>query len=243
MLLTPGLPLWETLEPAQRLALPGHELAHHAHGDTRHGTAAGTATRSLTTWEYYLAPAAHHSVRAWFLALALHPPWWLVRALRSGLTRLSLRSSLRAEYLADRSAARVASARAATELLDRFLLAEAGLAAVRLESAEAERVVIGSRAGRGQRAGEVAERSVRERLAQYAASVPETEYARQRRLAVRHGHRVDSAHPPTHLRREALFAGPAQPGLVRAGAEREQRVAAELARARDVAGRDLGGRG
>ncbi|NED82958.1 M48 family metalloprotease, partial [Streptomyces sp. SID11233] len=37
MLLTLGLPLWESLGPEQRLALLGHELAHHAHGDTRHG--------------------------------------------------------------------------------------------------------------------------------------------------------------------------------------------------------------
>ncbi|MEU6442290.1 M48 family metallopeptidase [Streptomyces sp. NPDC047046] len=238
MLLTLGLPLWEILGPEQRLALLGHELAHHAHGDTRHGRVLATASRSLETWDYYLAPEGH-SARAWLNTLVLRPPWWLVRAARSGLTRLCLRSSLRAEYLADRSAARVASTRAATELLDRILVADAAFAALSLEDAKAARVVVGSRAARGQRPEPATERSLWDRLAASAASVPETEYERRRRLAVRHGHRVDSTHPPTHLRREALLAGPPRQPLVRLDAERERRVAAEMAGARNEVGRKL----
>jgi hypothetical protein len=46
-----------------------------------------------------------------------------------------------------------------------------------------------------------------ERSAERAATVPEREYERLRRVAALRGHSVDATHPPTHLRRHLVEAG------------------------------------
>lgn len=42
-----GLPLWESLTAQQKVALLGHEFAHGANGDSRHGVVVGTSLATL----------------------------------------------------------------------------------------------------------------------------------------------------------------------------------------------------
>ncbi|MEU0782843.1 hypothetical protein ABZ341_14820 [Streptomyces sp. NPDC006173] len=68
-----------------------------------------------------------------------------------------------------------------------------------------------------------------ERLAADLNSVPEHERERRRRAGIRRGHSVDSTHPPTLLRQTALLIGPPVAAAVVSDADREGRIAAELA--------------
>jgi hypothetical protein len=77
-------------------------------------------------------------------------------------------------------------------------------------------------------------------LTTYTTSVPEYEYERQRRAGARRGHRVDTIHPPTHLRRTCLLGGPHLEAALTPDLDRELRIAKELATARaEVARRIL----
>ncbi|MFD8734845.1 M48 family metallopeptidase [Streptomyces sp. NPDC059618] len=227
-----GLPLWEILSPQQRIALLGHEMGHYVNGDTRHGRIVGTAYRSLLTWHYYFVPGDHDpldEVGAFQLIVDLLyvVPRLLVLGVLTVLDRLTMRASQRAEYLADRLAATAGSTEAALELMDRLLIADS--AAVTLQR-EANRTALKSPRGR-QETNAWAE-ALWERLAADLASVPEHERERQRRASVLRGHSVDSTHPPTHLRHACLLIGDAVPPAVVTDAEREHRIASELAAAR-----------
>ncbi|WP_327718981.1 hypothetical protein OG381_28810 [Streptomyces sp. NBC_00490] len=78
-----------------------------------------------------------------------------------------------------------------------------------------------------------------EALTRHMDSVPESEVERQRRAGARRGHSVDATHPPTHLRRRLLLAGPPLPASVKADAERARRIAAELSGPRAEVAREL----
>ncbi|MFE0256192.1 M48 family metallopeptidase [Streptomyces sp. NPDC059010] len=228
-LLTLGLPLWEILTPQQRIALLGHELGHYGNGDTRHGLVVGTAFRSLTTWRYYFAPIADPTLIQMVVNLAYFVPRLLVQSVLLLLDQLTLRATQRAEYLADRVAARAASTEATVGLMDRLLVGDSAATTLRREAAQAG-------LGGPRRAGRDEDRTdgLWERLAAHMASIPEYEYERQRRAGALRGHSVDATHPPTHLRRACLLTGEAVPAAVVTDGERELRIAAELA---DVRGR------
>ncbi|MFJ8014459.1 M48 family metalloprotease [Streptomyces sp. NPDC096339] len=228
-----GLGLWEILAPQERVALLGHELGHFAHGDVRHSRVTGGALHSLSVWYYLLAPIPSTRLPDLFVNAVTFVPRWTVYGLLRLLDGLTLRASLRAEYLADASAARAGSTEAAVALMDRLLVAGSVDQQLRREAVAAQ-----MRGGRGGReARDQAERGLWERLAAQFAAVPEHEYERLRRVAVLRGHSVDSTHPPTHLRRRhAAAVGPYPAQVAYAGA-REAAVAAELAPSRAVLAR------
>ncbi|MET9893566.1 M48 family metallopeptidase [Streptomyces sp. NPDC006465] len=224
--LTLGLPLWETLTPQQRIALLGHELGHYSNGDTRHGRVVAGALRSLTTWHYFFLPIADPEPLEVVVNLLYIVPRWLVLGTLMLLDRLTLRATQRAEYLADRMAARVGSTQAAVELMDRLLVSDSAAVALHRE--------VNTAALRGPRGARNDTRTdgLWERLAADMASVPEHERERQRRAGALRGHSVDATHPPTHLRHACLLIGAPTPPAVVPGEARESRIAEELADAR-----------
>ncbi|MBO4256810.1 M48 family metallopeptidase [Streptomyces griseorubiginosus] len=233
-LLVLGMPLWEVLTPAERIALLGHELAHYANGDTRNGLVVGTAVRTLSLWHHALRPLPHPSAIEMAVNAFYVMPRLLVRGMLALLVRLTSRAGTRAEYLADRLAARTASTHAAVGLMDRLLIT--GPLKLLLRS-EANRAALGG--SRSTRKATARADELWELLTAYAASVPEQEYERQRRAGARRGHQVDATHPPTHLRRACLLAGEPVTAAVMPQAHRTERIASELAAARTEVARRL----
>ncbi|MFD8419822.1 M48 family metallopeptidase [Streptomyces sp. NPDC059466] len=234
-LLMLGMPLWEVLTPVERIALLGHELAHYANGDTRNGLVVGTAVRTLSLWHHTLRPLPHPSAIEMAVNALYVLPRLLVRGVLALLVRLTSRGGMRAEYLADRMAARTASTEAAVGLIDRLLIAES--LGVLLRS-EANRAALGG--ARSAREATARADELWGVLTAYTASVPEHEYERQRRAGARRGHQVDATHPPTHLRRACLLVGEPVAAAVVPDIRRTERIATELAAARtEVAKRVL----
>ncbi|MEU4168649.1 M48 family metallopeptidase [Streptomyces sp. NPDC026665] len=231
-LLTLGLPLWEALTPQQRIALLGHEMGHYVNGDTRHGLVVETAFSSMTTWHYYFEPVDFEPLDdsgplMLFLNLLYAPPRLLVRCVLAVLDRLTLRASQRAEYLADRVAARAGSTQAALELMDRLLISDSAAVTLRRE---VNRAALNGPRGRQQTTAWAEE--LWGRVVTDLASIPDLERERLRRVGVLRGHSVDATHPPTHLRHACLLIGDTEPPAVVADDERERRIAGELADAR-----------
>lgn len=233
-LLMLGMPLWEVLTPKERLAVLGHELGHYANGDTRHGFVVATAIRTLSLWHHTLQPLRDPSPAEMIVNALYVVPGLLVRGVRGLLVRLATRAGLRAEYLADRHAARVASTRAAASFMDRLLIADSLTVLLRSEANKA--ALSGSRSTREAAARADALWGV---LTTYTASVPEYEYERQRRAGARRGHRVDTTHPPTHLRRTCLLEGPRLEAALTPDPALELRIAEELASARTEVARRI----
>ncbi|MBC2904299.1 M48 family metallopeptidase [Streptomyces cupreus] len=230
-LLTLGLPLWEILTPQQRVALLGHELGHYGNGDTRHGLVVATAFRSLTAWRYYFTPIADPTPMQMVVNLVCFVPSLLVQGVLLLLDHLTLRTTQRAEYLADRVATRAGSIEAAVGLMDRLLVVDSAAMTLRREANQAG---LG-----GPRRADDGTDGLWERRAAHMASIPEHEYERQRRAGALRGHSVDATHPPTHLRRACLVSGAATPAAVVTDADRELRIAAELAGARGRVARQI----
>lgn len=220
-----GLGLWEILSPQERVALLGHEFGHYAHGDTRHSLLVGSALRTLTTWEYLLAPSAADALAQTFTNVVLAPARWTVQGLITALDHLTLRASQRAEYLADGTAARTGGTEAAVGLTDRLLIADGAEDALRRES-----VAAGTRIGDSRRSD--AAEGLWERLAARMGSVPERELERLRRVGERRGHSVDDTHPPTHLRHRRLADGERFTARVLLDPSASAAVDAELAKVR-----------
>jgi Zn-dependent protease with chaperone function len=238
-LLTLGLPLWEVLTPQQRIALLGHEMGHYVNGDTRHGLVVGTAYRSLITWHYYFEPVDRDPLDdtgalTLILNLLYVVPRLLVRGVLTVLDGLTLRASQRAEYLADRVAARTGSTRAALELMDHLLIADSAAVTLRRE---VNRAALNGPRGRQQAADRTD--GLWELLAADLASVPEHERERLRRAGALRGHSVDATHPPTHLRHACLLIGEAAPPAVVADDDRERRITEELSAARTKVARQI----
>ncbi|MFC0598420.1 hypothetical protein [Streptomyces palmae] len=134
------------------------------------------------------------------------------------------------------TAARAGSTEAAVELMDQCLVADTVGTTLLRESHQAR----GIRRGTA-KAAEPAD-GLWERLAAYAEWIPEHEYERRRRLSALRGHTVDSAHPPTHLRRQRLLLDAPAPAAVVADDGRERRIGAELDPARGALARRILGR-
>ncbi|MFE0702644.1 M48 family metallopeptidase [Streptomyces sp. NPDC058872] len=228
-----GLGIWEVLSPQERIALLGHEFGHYAHGDTRHLLLVGSAFQTLATWRYALAPAPARTLIEHFTNLVLALPRLLVNGLLIALVHLTLRHSQRAEYLADSSAARVGGGAAAARLMNWLIVTESITGMLHREHVAAR-----TRMNTAARHEGPAE-ELWERLAARAASIPEHEHERLRRVAELRGHQVDSTHPPTHLRRRRLIHGmPSEPLLV-LDPVRVAAIDAELADARRSVAREL----
>ncbi|MCX5195121.1 M48 family metallopeptidase [Streptomyces sp. NBC_00249] len=223
-----GLGLWEILRPQERVALLGHELGHFSHGDVRRAWITAWALNALSVWHYTLAPTPAVKLLDRFVNAATFLPRWGVYGLILLLDRLTLRASLRAEYLADASAARAGSTQGAVGLMDRLLVTESVDAELRRQAVAAR--MRGGRDGREARLA--AEEGLWERLAERIGDFPEREFERLRRVSALRGHCVDSTHPPTHLRRRHAAAAAAGPALVSYDDSRAALLAAELAPAR-----------
>ncbi|MFF1392588.1 M48 family metallopeptidase [Streptomyces sp. NPDC058287] len=228
-LLTLGLGLWEITAPQERVALIGHELGHFAHGDTRHGVIIANALHSLNSWRYLVAPIRNPSGLEVILNALYLLPFLAVQGVMMLLDQLTLRAAQRAEYLADASSATAASTEAAVALQDRLLVYGSAETFLLRES--------NARQVRDRAKRDEPEQGLWDRLAAYVESIPESEYERRRRVGALRGHSVDSTHPPTHLRRACLLAGPAEPAAVRVDAEAVAAITAELADARRVVAR------
>ncbi|MET8166160.1 M48 family metallopeptidase [Streptomyces sp. NPDC005329] len=233
-----GMPYWEILTPQQRVALLGHELGHYSNGDVRHHTVLGSAYASLITWAYCFAPDEDpdpaDAALQLLSSLLLLGPYWLVTGVLLLLDRLTLRAAQRAEYLADRMSAHVGSTEAAVGLTDRMLVTDSAEGVLVREANRAALTGPSGYRGAEDRADELWER-----LTAHMASVPDSEYERQRRVAALRGHSVDATHPPTHLRRVGLLAGERLPAAVVVEADRADRIAAELAEVRRLVGRRI----
>ncbi len=255
--LTLGLALWETLTSDQRLALLGREFALAAAGDPRRGVVVESAERTLSGWIRLAVPAARHEeARAgavgWpapslvmggnrdtsgsalrntadmFSQVVLGAVGKAAGALLAWLGRLTQPAGTRAEYLADRVAARIASGRSAQGMVRASALLPTAMSAL-------DRMAGAGPAGTAGGPGDLWRR-----FGVYMASVPDSERARCLRLARLRGTRADPRHPATHLRLAHLrtldFPAPA----VLVGEPEHQAVDRELTQVRAAVAADLG---
>ncbi|WP_189168514.1 M48 family metallopeptidase [Pilimelia anulata] len=219
--LTLGLPLWSALDPQERVALLGHELAHFVNGDVRRTRLTGSACATLAEVADLLAPAPHVGgdgttvgllvlVADRVSRLLLRLAGRLVGLAHAVLCWLTLRDSQRAEYRADELAAAAAGTAATRRLLDKLIAAES-LETVLCRSA---------RAGGGP--------------AQWRAEADAVLAGRRGRLAalrresVRTDARLFASHPQPGLRAAMLDARPPQPLSVRLSPAEDARIDAEL---------------
>jgi Zn-dependent protease with chaperone function len=216
---TLGLPLWDALPADQKVAVLGHELAHGVNGDARHGVVVGTSLATLARLRLLLRPGPrlHRSRGRVALVEALLP---LVaaplRALVSGLLMaqllITLRSHQRAEYLADVMAARVASPASVAAALDTILTGQATHSWV----LDRRKFTAGTA-------------PFWDQLRSALAAIPETEKDRRRWVSARERLRVNTTHPPAHLRVKLVQALPPGQPAVTLSAEQEAQIRAELA--------------
>jgi Zn-dependent protease with chaperone function len=231
-----GLPLWVGLRPQERVAVLAHELGHGKNGDARHGWVVGAARsilgELLATFSdqpldqgrrdlsYYVNTDANYvSLLTRFLNA-------FVSGLTSGylwlLDKVDLRSSQRAEYLADRKAGEIAGSEAAAWALERTLLADAAYHAL-------------ERALRFQRDVDPLDAVRRE-----VSAVPAREIERRVRASRIRETRTDSSHPPTYLRTKLIRTRSATAASVVLGLNDNAAIDRELAAAGEPALAELG---
>jgi|GEM_PF-378276 len=214
-----GLPLLAVLDPAEQVALLGHELAHAVNRDLTRSYVVGTALESLQTWYYVLQPdyevaragGCLDAVATLISRLLLLTVASGIRLLYSGLLHLLWRNTQRAEYLADSLAATVSGTAGVLGLLDKLPLHGAYRGAV-------QHIAL---TGHPQQL--IAE------LRHRVATVPPRERARLHRVAVLEEARLDSTHPPTAWRINLLRARPVVQPPVTLDAAHAATLAGELA--------------
>jgi Zn-dependent protease with chaperone function len=218
-----GLPLWNALTPEERISVLAHEMGHEVNGDGRHLLMVGTALRTLERLYFLLRRGRDWEERyagsfIAFLGLLLRIGKWSLRLPVAGtylaLSMLTLRAGQRAEYLADRLAAAIASPSAAGDALDKVrTVGETLLPAIGYQAAFPTRVHLWNK----QR--------------ELIARIPDLELERRRRISAAVEHRVDSSHPPTHLRVALLRDLPAADPKVALAAQEVESIEKELASA------------
>jgi Zn-dependent protease with chaperone function len=213
-----GLPLLAVLDPDEITALVAHELAHGRNGDATRGLVVGSAIAGLS--ELYFALTAEEgggNADLELVELVAKPfAWLLAQPIRLVLLlelHLTLQDARRAEYLADRIAARVAGPRAQIGLDEKLMLAGSLETAVQ-RFAHAQDALGGD---------------VFDAMRAAVADVPERERERRRRLARLEGTRLGATHPPTAKRIELIERLTPSEREVRLDAERWEAILAELA--------------
>jgi Zn-dependent protease with chaperone function len=212
-LVTLGMPLWTILEPEERLAILGHEMAHDVNGDSRRGMFVGTALQTLTVWYGVLKPRRdiwNQSLFASIIDLGMHGVAWVVLTVLHGFARISFRSTQRAEYLADEVAASTATTAAITSALDKLLLGHSALFAL-------------------QRAQRNRSPDLWAFEATHIREMPARERERLRRVEVLEGYDQDHDHPPIHLRIKFLEQHPVLKPSIHCAPERWSAIERELA--------------
>jgi Zn-dependent protease with chaperone function len=182
-----GLPLWSALEPAERLAILGHELGHLRGRDTHASQVVWAGQQLLHGITEVLWPFdADEHIALW----SWRPLLWVTNAfqrlvalpflgLSLALSRLDATTRQRNEYLADRRATAVAGTEAMVAALAGVLGPDRGL----VSASAAMR--------RGEDPWSAFEGLPRR---------PEREVERLCRLSELEGHHAGDSHPPTHLR-------------------------------------------
>jgi Zn-dependent protease with chaperone function len=224
-ILTLGLPLLKILDPQERVALVGHELAHARSRDLSRGRFIGSAVTTLQGWYELLQPSR-----------LVHSPWGLegiptlpAHVFTRGLSLIPLaasyllslllfRDSQRAEYRADLLAAGLSGTQAALRLLEKMHFSD-------LFEATANGLFINE---------------ANDAFGDFADAVermPPRELARIRRIETIQGASLDTSHPPTVNRVQMLNAnGPPTASVVLAASdsrridEEVQQIAARVRR-------------
>ncbi|NUW38253.1 M48 family metalloprotease [Nonomuraea sp. SMC257] len=209
-----GYPLWLILGPQERVALLAHEMAHSRNGDAQHGLVVGSALHSLhrlclaTGFAWQPGDGMSALVTACLHTVLNVPARFLIFVLE----RLLYRSSQLAEHRADEMEAQVAGAAAAASLLD----------ALTTRAPSADRFLRSS-------AVAVGTWDLWTALRTHVDDLPEAERERRRAAARLERTRVDTAHPPTHVRMGRVLALPyPEPRVPATGMEQ---IAAELHKA------------
>jgi heat shock protein HtpX len=215
-----GLAIWGVLTPQQRVALLGHELGHFVNGDVRKGVLAQPAMITLGRLAWLLTPDGSrrlggHPLVAMgeLLVRVIMTPIVLGLMLAQlGIVALAFRDGQRAEYLADRGAARLAGTSAAVELCDLLVQGEGGHTVVASQA----------RAGGGLDEWRTA-------VAEMRARQTPVRMHRLRQLTVRRESSLLATHPPSGLRSRLIESAPwLDPAFVLTTDESD-RIDAELA--------------
>jgi heat shock protein HtpX len=193
-ILTLGLPLFTILQPQERVALFGHELAHGINGDPLRSAFIYNAIYTLSQLYNMLRPdRILPAGGGWFDGIAtilanllLMAVTQVIGVVIQGLLLLIWHDSQRAEYLADALGAQLAGTDAALHLLDKIHLD--GSLELAVQRAGLTRSQIG----------------LMDILREKMASVPAREIARIRRVEALNESRLDTAHPPTAFRIQFL---------------------------------------
>lgn len=219
-----GLPLWNALPRQSRVALLGHELGHFVNGDLRRSL---LVQPSLTVVAELDALLRHEPLRDtggwtgnffvhWIVAPVLNAVKLVLRALlwvpRTVHAVLVLREGQRAEYRADRVAARLGGRSAAVELYDALVVLDSLTMLIMRDA----------RAGRP-----VAEwpQTTRQLLAEVRPQL-----AARREAATEREISLFASHPPSGLRARLVEATAPESAQVVLGAARNERIDAELAK-------------
>jgi Zn-dependent protease with chaperone function len=258
VVLTLGLSLWETVTPAEQLAILGHELGHGANGDSRRGLWISVALDSLEEWYHMFRPGVamqrrHEMTRrtgrgvrsstgglAWLgemfavavMAVLAETTLLLYRL----LSRLTTLSGRRAEYRADELAARIAGPEATAGLMQALPLGSSATF-VRQQRALSNRAA--PRNQRGQLLDRTRQTDFWTDLREYVGSIPESERARRILVSQLDDSAVDAPHPPTHQRLSHVRQLPPAEPLIVLSADEWAAIDAELAPARAAIARDL----
>lgn len=128
-----GAPLWIALDPAERLAILAHEIAHLANNDPARGRLTGAAMVTLSRWLELFSPPSliDHETNTEIIVDDRGIIAQIVSGLFGGAVgaialsyeKLIFAESQRAEYLADIMAASVAGAPAMQSALKKIILA------------------------------------------------------------------------------------------------------------------------
>ncbi len=207
-----GLPLWDILDPQEKVALIGHELAHDVNGDPNRGIFVGSAIYSLQHWEWYVRPDyiwPPHSGLTGMLSvpfnLVLYGLSLLFRLAASLLALLLWRDMQRAEYLADYLAAAVGGTEAMLSMLEKLHLEGTFMTTLHRIALNRDPM-----------------RDFSIEFRQRLDEIPARELERVRRLQEIEHSRLDVTHPPTIYRIQALQAHrPLAPTVELSSADRE----------------------
>jgi Zn-dependent protease with chaperone function len=204
-----GLPLLTVLDPQERVAVIGHELAHGVNGDQTRGFFVGSALWSLVEWHNILTPDSNDDpgipVITFFTNIIMVTLGTFAKLWVSALAHLLWRDSQRAEYLADALAARLGGTEAQLSSLEKLHFA-------RIFDLLAEKAAINS-----------AKQDLFSELRSRIAIVPRRELQRISRVERLRESRLDATHPPTPFRIDFLRAHPVtQPQVVMSQADFEQ---------------------
>lgn len=192
-----GFPLWEALQPRERIALVAHELAHKVNDDPARQGLFASANIVLHNWIETLQPNDRYCFEDRFYNEFSIPIFnsiavGIVEAFRAILARLSFFESQRAEYRADAYGARVSGVASSIGILKRL---------TRLELAE--RAVLDLYPYNREQNGRIFDHM--------GAAVANAEEELAEKLfnqAANEKRAVDSSHPPTLLRIEFLESLP-----------------------------------